>query len=377
MDIANLSDIEKLKLVFYCIDEKLKEENYFFCFNNVGKFKYSTSELIQLDTQAGIEFQEFSELVHQIPNSKSINTSSNNSMWREYEKIFFCGIIPELEKFDLAAMSLGKAVSSKNILSQKEIAYNSFIDKDEELKFEMFDLFNSNEEDAISRIDQLKLQMKENFVNWKDIGYKDEIEEMFDERFAESNFSVIRLWSTWKQRMLYAENAGFKGINSKFASFYANFRNLTSDLNWRSIKMKVNDKLFASEDLGQLAKKISALRVDYQILNIDRDWLIEDVFDADFWQWHPDYDSDLLSYGMLDDKYRGELPSFIQSVVFVKNITYRPKSNYFLDLLEWVGRFFKEIPHKPLLENNENHSYLLAFKSKKIPLSPKNVKTKP
>lgn len=371
MKVFDFSEENRRELVFHCMNASWNESPYFYVYNDLGKFTYSKEEILELDHQAGLAFHEFSDLIHQIPNSNNIATATTGSMWREYEKIFFCGTLPSLPKtaHKLAGFAM-KSVPDKFFASVE--TYNDYLAKDDELQLEILNLFNSGLTGSEAKMEDLKLQFKANYTEWKDKGRKDEIENLFDEQFAETNFSVVRLWSTWKQKMLTAENAGFMGVHSKFADFYANFKRLINPLDWNNCTIKLSELSASQHEHLELAKGISALKFDMQLLEIKRNWFSEEVFDADFWQWHPEYVSDLLSYGLEDNTFKGELPSYIDSVVFIKNIQYRPKFNFLLDLLEWVGRFFKEIPYEDLFEEHENHIYLLAFKSKKLPKSPKN-----
>jgi len=366
MSVENIAIQEKWELVYQCVDQVLSEKDYFFSFNDIGKQAYSFDELNKLAEESSVEFQEFSDLVHQIPVSGRISSASNDAMWKEYMKIFFCGIIPS-KKLNLRSTSFYTA--NNKGFQVKEDSYLKHKDEFEKGELDLINAYNNNLDN--DEIEKIKSATKEKYVKWKTAGNKDEIEKLYDKYFSESEFSYARLWSEWKTKSLQLENAGYTGIHSKFAGFYANFKNLLNNNNWREETINLHAKKnMASFSSNNLLPKLDSIKLSYQFLNITRNWLVEDVFESDFWKWHPQYNSDLLSYGMKDAENKGKLPTYIESVLFLKNIKCRARSNWFFDVLEWIGGFFKELPFEDLIPADNDNIYLVAFKTKKVVKSP-------
>jgi len=342
-----------------------KDEQKFISFNVKDKIIYNSREIQTISEANNHEFANFSNLVHQMPRSE-IFENGGKLLWKEYQNLFYTAI-PKWQKFRKTI----KIVADKTF-KLKEKRYKVFRDIEATLETKFVEALNENQSEAT--LQQLKKQLKNNLIEWKVNGHKDEIDHLYNQHLANSNYNCATLWNDLKDKALEADLAGYSGPKSTFGDFQIDFSPLKSR-RWRShvVRHKAIRKLLESnyvisenEYTKKLIYNIDKIKFDYAIVNIKRSWFHPSVFDSNCLQWHPNYKGALLSDGNLN----GKLPSYITDLVFIKNIEYRKRSNFMLDLLEWIGGFLTELKMGSFIHNYSNEQFLIGLLYKKVPHCP-------
>jgi|GEM_PF-5513717 len=359
---------EKRELLFRVIDAQFtgNSKDGFISFNINGPTTYSYAEVEQLNEAGSKMSASFSHLIHQMPKGKTFEYNSNNLMWDAYQDLFRFAETKD-KKFEGTNLKL-----SENF-HQKEKHYNIFKKNKKELERELINALNEPGEDFL-KIKEIKQRIKENLIQWKINGFKNEIDLAYNKQLAEANLNNIRQWNIWKERAEEADFADVNDANLVYGYFNARLDTLLENNKWSKIIFKqsflnelIGNRIDGDISIRPFIENIDRLRFDYQIININRPWFNPAVFSTGFWQWDENYTGGKLSNG----DFEGIFPSYITDIIFIKNVSYTTLSNSLWSALEWIGGFFTELPTIPFLSHKKNEIFLVAFKCTKVPDCPK------
>lgn len=359
---------EKRELLRRVIDAQFtgNSKNSFISFTTNAPITYSYTEIEQLNEAGSKMSASFSHLIHQIPKGKIFEYNANNLMWDAYQDLFRFAE-PKDKKFEGINLKL-----TENF-HQKEKRYNIFKKRKKELDRVLMNALNEPEKDFF-KIKQIKQRIKENLIQWKINGFKNEIDLAYNKLLAEANLNNIRQWNIWKERAEEADLADVNDANLNFGYYQVQLNTLLKNRKWTKVVFKqsflnqlIGNGVDESITVRQFIENIDRLRLEYQVINISRPWFNPAVFNSDFWHWDENYTGGKLSNG----NFKGTLPAYITDLIFVRNVEYATLSNPIWAALEWIGGLFTELPTIPFLLHKENEIFLAAFKCLKVPDCPK------
>ncbi|QDK80435.1 hypothetical protein EXU85_18220 [Spirosoma sp. KCTC 42546] len=322
---------------------------------------------------------DFSRLIHQIPTRK-IFEIHDSLMWENYSLLFNKAI---LAKDKEGGKKVGECMPD-NLKKKYEEFYKP-------IRNELYDqltaynkAYSENKDDKIWKqefMPKLISAIEETQRKWINEGFKIEIEEFIDTQIADNVLSYSSLWSKWKGKFseFLSLNADLKSAGSCFATFYVDFDELNQEEKWQK-KSFTHDSITSvllknpfdemTEDLTNYAKDVELFEISYIRLNIERIWLIPQVFESRFWKMSPNFSDEIVS----GEKFTGTIPTYIKDVIFIKRLSKQIRKSFIEDALEGLGKplewVFNKFSKKQSTNKVDENFYLAAMNCKLITKCP-------
>ena len=359
------------------LEYELETNGYFFSHlfqdtNNLIFSKADIETLIDHTVSAAALnlYSDFSNLIHQLPNSNKFHIGDN--------------LLAEEYGFLLDAKILAKDKPTKkanNLPPLNEDIYKKYKDSSELFIAKIKDYNSSyikNKTDSSWKenvMPNLLFEINNLKAQWENEGKKSDVEKILNSYYSESNLNFSSLWALWAGKFCeyISLNSDFKGVNSNFATFHLPFANLLESEKWETISYNhenINSIAYFlpfkefTVNFQKYLKKVENVTFEYQKLRIERNWLVPKIFEAEFWKFGDGFENIIISDGNLG----GQIASYIEEVIFVKNICLETRKNLLETGLEWLGDWaYRKINKTPI---NDENIYIVAFNCKKIPKCP-------
>ncbi|MVM40313.1 hypothetical protein GO730_26120 [Spirosoma sp. HMF3257] len=372
-----LGELDKL-LISSILENEFRSDNSFLSYltGSTPFGIFSKGDIMNLanprsSVQALNATSDFSNLIHQIPGG-NIYRIGGNLIWEEYNLL--------LNKVLLAEdRENGKKVSSE-MPGDLQIKYSYYKEIREELFKAITDYSAgvlANKGDKVWQ-NTMSQRIEELQKKWMQEGYKDEIDTYIDKKIISNTLTFSSLWALWKGKFseFLSINADLKKTGSGFATFYTPFNDILIDSKWQLVEFNhetVNAILPSipfkdrKDDIAYYMRYTENVKFDFIKLNIDRSWLVSQIFEAKFWKMIPDFEYEIVS----DGKCSGTIPAYIQEVIFVKNYSRQERKSLIQEGLEWFGEpFFKILYGKEETTSQNNEYYLMAMVCNIVPKCP-------
>jgi len=323
------------------------ESEHFFTFNNSLDLEYKDDYFLNLNDSESHEL--FSSIVHSMPVDKYFSTDLNLQLWREYEKIFYCGTIAS-EDFDDNSWKEYKADNTKEIK-----AYENFESLYQRIEKELLKNVSKTYEDSIiTKLTNIN-------EDWILHGYKREVENERKKYFSNGEYSYANQWSKWKSISHNINVASQSGLYGNYEIIDPNNSinsNLsTVEVTYSELKEALLKNYNTDEELKLLVRDIAQLRISFKIIDINIPGFEKEIFSSKWWKLKPQYVGKI------------SIPSIIKKIILINKLEYVYRSK---NIIEAGVRIFTEgIPkYKHLMSAGSGRVILAGFICEKLPKIP-------